>query len=217
MRLTVAAALALICVSTAVSAQDNYSDGRDGSNSFTGLRGSLDFDGHLSSKDGSGNSIKADTGAGGGASIFWGWRLPYGFKTELEVLYRARPLTTATFNGTSAPIDGHANTAGPMVNLYWTPQIGDIGVRPFIGGGLGYLWNQTEVKSVGGITAGKDNSWHFGYDLMAGLSIPMSASTRLTGMYRWLHEDIGVNCGATVSCSAGASSSSVDLGFEMDL
>lgn len=221
MRLIAAATMALLCVSTAVLAQDDYSDGRNGSDSFTGLRGSLDFDGHLSGKAATTppTTIKADTGTGGGGSLYWGWRLPYGFKTELEVLYRAQPFTTATLNGTSGSLNGYADTAGPMVNLYWTPQIGDIGVRPFVGGGVGYLWNEVGVKGVAGTSFPTihDDNWHFAYNLMAGLSLPLSASTRLTGMYRWMHENVGVNCGGAVSCSARADTSSIDLGIEMDL
>jgi len=225
MRLIAAAATALLCAATIVFAQDaDYSDGRDGSQSFTGLRGSLDFNGHLSGQAATTppTTIKASSGgsSGGGASVYWGWRLPYGFKTELEVLYRALPLTKASINGVAGTMSGHANTAGPMLNLTWTPPVDvPLGIRPFIGGGVGYLWNEVGVNALGttSFPTTHDDSWHFGYNVMAGLSIPLSASSRLTGMYRWLHEDIDVNCGATLSCGARGESSSVELGLEMDL
>lgn len=36
----------------------------------------------------------------------------------------------------------------PMANVYWTIPL-DLPVRPYIGGGLGYAWNEVGLKSIG--------------------------------------------------------------------
>ncbi len=89
MRLYPAIAI-LACVATAASAQDaqEYSDSKSGASGFAGLRGSLAFEGTVSAHAATTPpiNVKANSSMGGGASLYWGWRLPYGFKTELELL-----------------------------------------------------------------------------------------------------------------------------------
>ena len=62
-----------------------------------------------------------------------------------------------------------------------------------------------------------DDDWRFAYNLMAGVSIPASESSRFTIGYRWLHEDVGINCGTGVSCSGSLNSSSIDIGYIINL
>src|SRR5215469_2100689 len=220
MRFNFAITIALLCLPCAAFAQDENSDGLPGATSFSGLRGSIAFDGTISGHAATTppTTIKANTDVGGGGSVYWGWRLGYGFKTELELLYRDQSLSTGTFNGTSGKIGGYTETFAPMVNAYWTIPVGDIGFHPFVGGGVGYGWNETGINDLGGVsfpTLHNDN-WKVAYNAMAGLSYPMSSNSRVTGMYRWFHQDIGVNCGG-IACGANFNVSSFDIGIEMDL
>lgn len=212
------ALLALMLAAPAAVADDSASQ----SNSFTGLRGSLAFEGTIKGKDETTTpptSLKAGAGTGGGASAYWGWRLPYGFKTEIELLYRYQPLDNFAVNGTSSKIGGYAETLAPMVNAYWGMPLGDTGINPFVGGGVGYAWNELGVNNIAGVAfpAVHNDTWRFAYNLMAGLSVPVGNGTRLTGMYRWLHESIGGNCTTSVICGAHADTSSIDMGLEIDL
>jgi opacity protein-like surface antigen len=203
-------------------AADSTSEGAPGS-SFTGLRGSLAFEGAINGKDNSTTpptSIKAGAGTGGGASVYWGWHLPYGFKTELELLYRYQPLSDLSAAGSSVTLGGYAQTFAPMANVYWTLPLSEVGVSPFVGGGVGYAWNELGVNNIAGVAlpaTAHDDNWRFAYNLMAGLSVPVNEGVRLTGMYRWLHEDISGDCSTNLFCGGHAATSSVDIGLEIDL
>jgi opacity protein-like surface antigen len=217
MRFIKTVSVALVCLSTAAFAQESGA----GSNGYAGLRGSLAFEGQISGHESTTppTTIKANTDVGGGASAYWGWHLPYGFDTELELLYRYQSLSDASINGVSGKIGGYTQTLAPIVNAYWHLPVGDIGVRPFIGGGVGYGWNETGLNSIGGVsfTAVHEDKWKLVYNAMAGISIPAGPRSRITGMYRWLHQDVGVSCGTGLSCSAGFNTSSIDIGIEFDL
>jgi opacity protein-like surface antigen len=214
MRLFTTVSLALLCVSSAAFADASSV------NSYSGLRGSLAFEGTMSGHDAATppTTVKVSTSTGGGASVYWGWYLPYGFRTDLELLYRYQPLSDATVNGTKATVGGYSQTFTPMVNAYWDIPVGDIGVRPFVGAGIGYGWNETGLNRIDTFTFQTihNDDWKFAYNAMAGLSIPMGTGYRLTGMYRWLHQDVGVSCAGT-SCSSGFNTSSIDIGLEFDL
>lgn len=224
MRFIATIALALLSVSTvAASAQDTYSDSDSGLSGYTGLRGSLAFQHTISGHDNltPPTSVKANSNVGGGASVYWGERLPYGFKTELELLYRYASLSDGSVNGVSGKLGGYSEMFAPMVNVYWDFPVSDSlgGIHPFIGGGVGYAWNEVGLNNVAGISfpTVHNDDWRLAYNFMAGTSIPLSDSSRFTIMYRWLHEDIGINCNAGIKCSGNLGSQSIDLGFEMDL
>jgi opacity protein-like surface antigen len=221
MRFVLFASFALMSVSTVAVAADEYSDTKSGYDSFAGLRGSLAFQNSVSAHDNMTppNSVAAKGGVGGGGSVFWGTRLPYGFKAELELLYQYLPLSRATVNGASASLGGSAKVFAPMANVYWNLPLGDIGFHPFVGGGVGYAWNEIGVDQVVGINIPtvRNDDWRFAYNFMAGASIPMGSSTRMTAMYRWLHEDIDIACATGISCGGGLNSQSVNVGVEYDL
>ena len=220
MRYAIPFACALLCVSATAFA-DDYSDGQTGLSGVAGLRGSLAFDSSLHVKAATTPpvALKANAKVGGGGSVYWGLKLPYGFKTEFEVLYRYLPLSSANVNGASASLGGYAQMVAPMVNAYWNVPVGDIGFQPFVGGGLGYAWNEIGVNNIAGVSfpTAHDDNWRFAYNFMAGASLPINDTSRITGMYRWLHEDIGVYCGTVTKCSGNLNSQSIDLGIEMDL
>ncbi|MES2253725.1 MAG: outer membrane beta-barrel protein [Pseudomonadota bacterium] len=213
--------LGLALAATSAVAADGMYDGAPGS-TYTGLRGSLAFEGSINGTDKTTTpptTIKAGASTGGGASVYWGWHLPYNFKTELELLYRYQPLSDLTAGGTSVKLGGYAQTFAPMANVYWTLPL-DIGVSPFVGGGVGYAWNELGVNNIAGVAlpgTAHDDDWRFAYNLMAGLSVPVSNGTRITGMYRWLRQDIGGDCSTNLFCSGHAATSSIDIGIEIDL
>lgn len=221
MRIATTTTLGLMLAATsAIAADGTY--GAPGS-AYTGFRGSLAFQGTISGTDKTTTpptSIKANSDVGGGASVYWGWHLPYNFKTEVELLYRYQPLSDITIAGSSGSLGGYAQTFAPMVNGYYTVPIPGIGVAPFAGGGVGYAWNELGVNKIAGVVlpaTAHDDDWRFAYNLMAGLSVPISNGARLTGMYRWLHEDISGDCSTSLFCSGHAATSSIDIGIEIDL
>jgi opacity protein-like surface antigen len=189
-------------------------------NWYAGLRGSLAFDGTIKANATTlpPTTAKANMDVGGGASVFWGIHLPSDFKVELEMLYRYQPLSDGTINGVSGKLGGYTEMFAPMVNAYWTAPV-DFPIQPIIGGGVGYAWNEAGVNQVGSVTfpTAHNDNWRFAYNAMAGFNMPLNDTSRVTVMYRWLHEDTGINCGASVACSGTLNNSSIDVGLEMDL
>lgn len=216
MRFTTTASLALLCASTiAAVAQD------DGPRYYAGLRGSLAFEGTVTGHATTTPPIstKANLNVSGGGSVFWGIDLPAGFDAELELLYRYAPLKDGSVNnGTASKLGGYAEMFAPMVNVYWTAPI-DFPVKPYIGGGLGYAWNEAGVNNLGAGTfpTVHNDDWRLAYNAMAGIVIPTSENSRFTIGYRWLHEDLGVYCGSGVTCSGSLNSHSIDVGYAISL
>jgi opacity protein-like surface antigen len=212
MRLSTVLALVLLSSTAAASAQEITT--------YAGLRGSLAFDGSIKANANLAPpvNLKTDLNVGGGASVFWGVDLPAGFDAELELMYRYMPLGDGVVNGTAAKFGGYGQMLAPMANVYWTAPV-DFPVKPYIGAGLGYAWNEVGINSIGTTTfqTVHDDNWRFAYNLMAGVSIPASEGSRFTIGYRWLHEDIGINCGTGVNCSGSLNSSSIDVGYVINL
>jgi|GEM_PF-2835344 len=212
MRLSTVLALVLLGSTAAASAQEITT--------YAGLRGSLAFDGSIKANANLAPpvNLKTDLNVGGGASVFWGVDLPAGFDAELELMYRYMPLGDGNVNGTSAKLGGYGQMFAPMANVYWTAPV-DFPVKPYVGAGLGYAWNEIGINSIGTTTfqTVHDDNWRFAYNLMAGIVIPASEGSRFTIGYRWLHEDVGINCGTGVSCSGNLNSSSIDVGYVINL
>src|SRR3569833_692651 len=212
MRLSTVLALVLLGSTAAASAQEITT--------YAGLRGSLAFDGSIKAFVNLAPpvNLKTDLNVGGGASVFWGVDLPAGFDAELELIYRYMPLCDGNVNGSSAKLGGYGQMFAPMANVYWTAP-GDFPVKPYVGAGLGYAWNEIGINSIGTTTfqTVHDDNWRFAYNLMAGIVIPASEGSRFTIGYRWLHEDVGINCGTGGSCSGNLNSSSIDVGYVINL
>jgi opacity protein-like surface antigen len=223
----VAAMLFLFC-GAAVAQDDGYgyhydASGDSGLPNYAGLRGSFAFSSSTNAKIPTAPpaALRASYNTGGGASIYVGTRLPFGFRTELEGLYRYLPLDTIMIGSTRTPVRGRAHVGAAMANLFFDLPVPDFPFRPFIGGGAGgaYVAANAHDNST---TYFRPSSWQFAYQLMGGAEIPLSQSSRFTAMYRWLHVN-GPNgkCGPSgltyAACKASLNTRSVDLGIEMDM
>lgn len=225
------AGVMLLALGGAALAQDDgygyrsQPDGDSGLPSFAGLRGSLAFssDVHVNVPTATPTSLNASRENGGGGSIYFGKRLPLGFRVELEGLYRTQQLDNLSLGGTAAPATGYTSIAAPMVNLFWDFPVPDFPLRPFVGAGIGGAYTATSLHDVGRNDSYLQNEdWHLAYQFMGGVEIPLSQSSRFTAMYRWMRvNDIGFKCGtagaAAYACNSQLTSQSADLGLEMDM
>jgi opacity protein-like surface antigen len=193
---------------------------------FTGLRGSFAFrNDSVGQTPGSPtHAVVAHNDVGGGGSLYYGMRLPMGLRVEVEGLYRYQPLNSLTVDGlTKAGAHGSAQTAGPMVNFLWEMPVGDaLPIKPFVGVGAGALYSYTNVND-GTNDYLKHNGWDLAVDFLAGASLPLSQSSRLTAMYRWMQvRDVTLGCATTGAVlgncyKTNLTSQGIDLGLEMDL
>ena len=195
----------------------------DGIGGYLGLRGSI-VEGNDTHAVVGANDLRAHPSTGLGGSLYAGARLGYGFRVEGELLYRHFTLDSLNLNGVPlAGRSGYTQIAAPMANVFWDPPIPEFIVRPFIGAGFGAAYVDSHLRSGATPVFASDN-WHFAYQLMAGATLPLSQSARLTGMYRYFRvQDAGYRCTVplaplvTAACNADMTNQSIDLGLEFDI
>jgi opacity protein-like surface antigen len=109
-----------------------------------------------------------------------------------------------------------------MLNLLWdVPMPADSLLQPFLGMGVGAAWTDIAAADPAGDRL-RSTKWNLAYSFIAGLAMPLSDSSRVTAMYRWMQvRDAGLGCstgGIGTRClDTNINSSAVDLGYELDL
>ena len=190
---------------------------------YLGLRGAIS-EGNDTHAVVAATDLRGHPSTGVGGSIYAGARLDYGFRFEGELLYRH--FTLDSLNAAGAPLparSGYTQIAAPMANVFWEPPIPNFVVQPFLGAGFGAAYIDAHLRS-GATQVFESDNWHFAYQLMAGVSLPLSQSARLTGMYRYFRvQDASYTCrvpGApptVAACSPDMTNQSIDLGLEFDI
>ncbi|HWA70673.1 MAG TPA: hypothetical protein VG821_12680 [Rhizomicrobium sp.] len=193
---------------------------------YVGLRGSYAFNANAVmtwTPTAPPTAIRASYASGGGGSVYLGAHLPLNLRLELEALYRWQPLSRLSLDGTNVTATGSTRIAAPMLNLLWDiPMPDDLGLQPFVGMGVGAAYTDTNL-SGGGNSYARQKRWDLAYSFIGGLAVPLSDSSRLTAMYRWLQvRNAGHKCAVggslqSVCLDNNVNSSAVDLGYEMDL
>jgi OmpA-OmpF porin, OOP family len=146
-----------------------------------------------SSFAGSNIQLQRDGGFVGLGSL--GYAFGNGFRLELEGNYRQNGLNG--LSGTDAPTNasGSIHTYGVMGNLLFDMDIGKPWLYPYIGGGVGYGWDQlsgVRLSQTGTSFSSGDTTGGFAYQAIAGLSFPVSGVPGLsvTAEYRY-HSVVG--------------------------
>jgi OOP family OmpA-OmpF porin len=165
-----------------------------GSVAYIGLRGSI-----IQTDDGDTTSGPIDYTAnyedGFGASAFLGWVLDDNFRFELEAGYRSADLNSVyiirndfdnSTEGFSYATNGHAQAGAFMTNLYYDIHfLGDIGVLPWVGVGVGGAYIDYSVTQSDLTLAAQDDTWTFAYQFMAGITVPLADSVSGSVGYRF--------------------------------
>ena len=193
---------------------------------YGGLRGSYAFNGNSATTWAPTTpmtQLRGSFASGGGGSIYVGTRLPLNLRLEVEGLYRYQPVSKVSLDGVAVAATGRTQLASPMMNLLWdVPVPLDSPVQPFVGMGVGAAYVETSA-SGGGNTYLRQNRWDPAYSFMAGFSLPLGDSSRLTAMYRWMqvrdaHHKCAVSGTVLSTClDNSVESSAVDIGYEMEL
>lgn len=130
-----------------------------------------------------------------------GYRIWYNFRLEGEYAYRHNKIKiaqTETDNDivTRLKSTGKVDCSTGMANLLWDIPIGEYGFNPYIGGGIGYAWNafrssdHVDVVSNGAtskvrIPKGKHNNNGFAWQIIGGISVPLTLCIDLGIEYRY--------------------------------
>ncbi len=195
---------------------------------YVALRGSLTFGGKGPTVSvpttPAATALRPAHDMGGGGAIALGAELPFDFRLEAEGSYHNRPVKTVTLGGVTAAGSGSLETAATMANLVWAPRFDDLPFRPLIGAGAGMAYTYGDVTDPSGANVYlKNGGWHFAWQGMAGVEIPVLPGASFTAAYRWMHTgNVKSRCGVAgapaLSCSKiGFDDQGVDLGFKIDL
>lgn len=121
-------------------------------------------------------TIDMSTGVNVGAAL--GWNFGPNISVEAEGLY-----TSSDFD--SPTVKAELETFSFMANAYWAFDIGSRW-KPYVGAGVGGVAVTVTDGSVVGVTTfGGDSKVVFGYQAMAGVTIPVAANIDFLAEYRY--------------------------------
>jgi OOP family OmpA-OmpF porin len=156
-----------------------------------------------------------DIGVAGVASLGWGFG--NGFRAEVEGSIRNSEIQKVVSGAGQIGSSGYLNQYGAMANLLFDFDMSSFGappsaVRPYIGGGVGYLWS--ELSSVRLNTGGSsyridDTSGEFAYQAIVGAAWGLgniAPGLSLTTEYRYLG---AMDSSFNISRTAGPTNASV--------
>lgn len=132
--------------------------------------------------------IRSDYQTGYIVSGSLGYRWCYGLRTEFEYAYRRNEIRKIHFFGRSFSINGHFQSSSYMGNLIWDLPFcawgcNFWGIQPFIGGGIGYDFQQVHAHNEG-LTLNQHKKG-FAWQVIAGLSYPIFCNTDISLEYKF--------------------------------
>jgi OOP family OmpA-OmpF porin len=159
--------------------------------------------------------VHRDDGFAGLGSL--GYAFGNGFRLELEGSYRQNGLNGVSGATTPTTASGTLATYGVMGNVLFDMDIGMPWLYPYLGGGVGYAWDRLSnatFTQTGGSFTSSDTSGGFAWQLMGGLSFPISGVPGLsvTAEYRY-HNVVGDQ---TFHGSSGGSAANMTLTTQHD-
>jgi outer membrane protein OmpA-like peptidoglycan-associated protein len=137
-----------------------------------------------------GTKASQDYKSGYGLSGALGYGYSNGFRSEIEAAYSEANTKNTSYslgNGITASTGGNANAFSLFGNALYDFNLG-LPVTPYLGVGLGWLRLAAETKvnsTVGNIKLLDDSTDAIGYQLVAGLSLPIVDNLKATLDYRF--------------------------------
>lgn len=133
-----------------------------------------------------GNKSLYKTGYAIAGSLGHCWH--YGLRVEGEYAYRRNAIRKIHFFGQCCSKHGHFQTSSYMANLLWDLPLSLWGctfwnIRPFIGAGIGYDFQQIHSSNSRIVFHQKWN--HFSWQMMTGLTYPVFCNTEMTLEYKF--------------------------------
>lgn len=228
------ASLAATAALAAVAATAFTAPAEAGSNvAYFGLRGSI-IDTSSDNTTSGPIDYTVDYQDGFGVAGFLGWVLNDDFRLEVEAGFRDANLNSVLItrndfdslsDGHSYSVNGRAEGGAFMSNLYYDIHfLGDIGVLPWVGAGIGASYVDyaisSDINTLNGTTvlSAKNGAWAFAYQLMAGITVPLADGISGSVGYRFFETadfDYVDNFG--VSFQTKLRQQSIDVGLQFHI
>ena len=96
---------------------------------------------------------------------------------DLEILSVDQPLDESYIGLFTAMLNGYLEV--PLV-------LGGRGVRPFIGGGIGFAYFDVDIETTTGSLTADSGNFTFAFQALAGVAFQLTPSIALTGTYSYL-------------------------------
>ncbi|MES2713192.1 MAG: OmpA family protein [Pseudomonadota bacterium] len=156
-----------------------------------------------------GTEVSSAIGFAGVFSVGYGFG--NGLRLEVEGNFRTNDADRLQVGATRFSSGGTIRSYGAMVNALYELPLGP--VQPYIGGGVGYIIHDYDVRGRSGITsvAISDTEGNFAFQGIAGVAIPIAAvpGLAITAEYRFLGT-LGHELNATVRSGATSARATFD-------
>ena len=179
-------ALGLPLAAQAQSIQGLYIGGGIGGNYLQGT--------DIAGSDFGGTNSSVDFHWGWAGVLSLGWGFGNGLRAEIEGSYRQNEVSDISFAGIPGLTEkGNAKSWGAMANVLYDFNLGSSlgGITPYIGGGLGYVWQEYDKVGIriGGNTLDfNGDGGAFAYQAILGAAYPIDQvpGLAITAEYRFL-------------------------------
>ena len=162
---------------------------------YLGLRGSYTFTDDGSTKSTGNYDFNESYSDGYSTAAYIGWVLDDSFRLEFEGGYGTADLDHVKITraaagpyavGNTIDVGGRAQVGAVMGNIYYDLHLFDAPILPWVGAGLGGAFVDYNISDAPtNELSGKDQRWVFAYQLMAGVTFPVSDGVSMSVGYRY--------------------------------
>jgi opacity protein-like surface antigen len=171
--------LALMTAATTLIGAQSQADELNLNGFYVGAFGGGNF---LSDYHHHGVKTSFDAGYLAGGNI--GYSLDEGMRVEGEFTYRNNKINCVRCAGQkNKHLHTHLSTYSLMANGYYDFNCGLFDIKPYVGGGIGYAWNETRAQVRNIHVVGKDKG--FAWQAMAGASYNLYCNVKVNAEYRF--------------------------------
>jgi|CXWL01.1.fsa_nt_gi opacity protein-like surface antigen len=195
---------------------------------YIGLRGSYVITDDGSTTGTSGFSYTQSYDSGYATAAYLGWTLTDGIRFEAEGGFRSADIDKVRvvtgdallvyLPGDTVDVGADVQAATVMGNFYYDADIFDGAFVPWVGAGAGAAHVEYEVTDPLGVFDGNDDAWIFAWQLMAGITVPVSDGVSVTASYHYFQTEDFDRTGNTGEVfKTDLTQQSIDLGVQFHL
>ncbi len=212
---------ALATIGSAAAASSVYGT------AYVGLRGSYMMTDDASTTGSSGFSYTQSYADGYAVAAYLGWTLTEGIRFEVEGGFRSADIESVTvitgdgiiyLGGETVAVGSDVQAATVMGNFYYDADIFEGAFVPWVGVGAGAAHIEYNITDPLAYFDGNDETWIFAWQLMAGVTFPISDGVSMTASYHYFQTEDFDRAGNTGELfKTDLTQQTIDLGVQFHL